>query len=248
MARRPRVTLPDVPLHLVQRGNNRQICFVADMDYRCYLKWLREYAAATGCRLHAYALMTNHVHLLLTPPRRDAPGKLMKVLGQRYAQYFNRTYQRTGALWDGRYRSCPVQEEQYLMNCQRYIELNPVRAGMVKHPADYRWSSYRVNAHGLQSSLVTPHEVYLSLGSEPVSRRKAYRQLFQYALEPKALDEIRAATKGNFVLGSDSFAKQISAALGRRVVPSPIGRPPKSGVRPQFHDNPGSSQETETGV
>lgn len=158
----------------------------------------------------------------------------MKVLGQRYAQYFNRTYQRTGALWDGRYRSCPVQEEQYLMNCQRYIELNPVRAGMVKHPADYRWSSYRVNAHGLQSSLVTPHEVYLSLGSEPVSRRKAYRQLFQYALDPKALDEIRAATKGNFVLGSDSFAKQISAALGRRVVPSPIGRPPKTGVRPQF--------------
>ena len=148
MPRRPRLSLPNVPLHLIQRGNNRQACFIGDEDYRFYLDWLSEYAGRAGCSIHAYVLMTNHVHLLVSTERSAAPGEMMKALGQRYVQYFNRTYRRSGTLWEGRYRSCPTQAESYLLACQRYIELNPVRAGMVEHPAEYRWSSYRANAQG----------------------------------------------------------------------------------------------------
>ena len=140
MPRRARLTLPNIPLHLIQRGNNRQACFFADEDYRFYLDWLAEHAGKTGCQIHAYVLMTNHVHLLLSAETAQAAGALMKALGQRYVQYVNRTYQRSGTLWEGRFRSCLTQDETYLLACQRYIELNPVRAGMVAHPADYRWS------------------------------------------------------------------------------------------------------------
>jgi len=184
MPRRPRLTLPNVPLHLIQRGNNRQACFVADEDYRNYLDWLREYADKAGCRIHAYVLMTNHVHLLVSAERGSASGEMMKALGQRYVQYFNKTYRRSGTLWEGRYRSCPTEAETYLLACQRYIELNPVRAAMVEHPADYRWSSYRANAQGEASPLVSLHEVYLSLGSDAESRQSAYRELFRHGLEP----------------------------------------------------------------
>lgn len=228
MSRRPRLTLPNVPLHLIQRGNNRQPCFIEKNDYSCYLEWLQEYADRSGCRVHAYVLMTNHVHLLLSPDRAEAPGEFMKALGQRYVQYFNRKYQRSGTLWDGRYRSCLVQEAGYLLACQRYIELNPVRAAMVKHPAEYRWSSYRVNAQGEQCDLLTPHEIYLRLGANPQRRRAAYREIFRYELEPGAVDEIRAATNGNFALGSPQFAEQVSAVLGLRVLPGKAGRPFKS--------------------
>lgn len=124
MPRRPRLSLPNVPLHLIQRGNNRQACFHADEDCHNYLGWLHEYAGKTGCRLHAYVLMTNHVHLLVSAERGNAPGEMMKALGQRYAQYVNRTYRRSGTLWEGRYRSCPTQAETYLLSCQRYIKLN----------------------------------------------------------------------------------------------------------------------------
>ncbi|WP_198019577.1 transposase [Pseudogulbenkiania sp. MAI-1] len=133
MPRRPRLALPGVPLHLIQRGNNRQACFFAEEDYRFYLEWLAEYAGKIGCRLHTYVLMTNHVHLLISADSAEAPGALMKALGQRYVQYVNRIYRRSGTLWEGRFRSCPIQEEAYLLACQRYIELNPVRAGMVEH-------------------------------------------------------------------------------------------------------------------
>jgi len=148
MPRRARIALPNVPVHLIQRGNNRQPCFFADEDYRRYLDWLTEYAGKTGCRIHSYVLMTNHVHLLISADRADAGGALMKLLGQRYVQYVNRVYRRSGTLWEGRFRSCLVQAEDYLLGCQRYIELNPVRANMVAHPAEYRWSSYRANAQG----------------------------------------------------------------------------------------------------
>lgn len=228
MPRRPRVVLPNTPLHLIQRGNNRQICFVADEDYRFYLDWLREYAGKTGCRLHAYVLMTNHVHLLVSADRGESLGKLMKALGQRYVQYFNRTYRRSGTLWEGRYRSCPIQAEDYLLACQRYIELNPVRAGMVGHPAEYRWSSYRANAQGEADALVTPHEMYLRLGDSDASRQAAYRELFRHALDPGLVDEIRRATNGNFALGSPRFAEEIAAALGRRVTRGRPGRPKKA--------------------
>lgn len=227
MPRRARLTLPNVPLHLIQRGNNRQACFVADEDYRFYLDWLGEYAGKTGCRIHAYVLMTNHVHLLVSAERSAATGEMMKALGQRYVQYANRSYRRTGTLWEGRYRSCPTQAEGYLLACQRYIELNPVRAGMVAHPAEYRWSSYRANAQGEDNPLIQPHGVYAALGLDAASRQAAYRELFRHELEPGLVDEIRRATNGNFALGNAMFAEQIAAVLGRRVLPGKPGRPRK---------------------
>ncbi len=227
MPRRPRLILPNVPLHLIQRGNNRQVCFAADEDYRFYLDWLKEYADKTGCQIHAYVLMTNHVHLLLSSPTSDAAGALMKALGQRYVQYFNRTYRRSGTLWEGRFRSCLTQQESYLLACQRYIELNPVRAGMVEHPGEYRWSSYRANAQGEDNPFIQPHELFLALGQGVEARQAAYRELFRYELEPNVVDEIRKATNGNFALGDARFGEQIAAVLGRRVLRGKAGRPRK---------------------
>ena len=228
MPRRPRLTLPNVPLHLIQRGNNRQACFIADEDCRFYLDWLGEYAGKTGIRLHAYVLMTNHVHLLVSDEQGGAVGALMKALGQRYVQYFNKTYRRSGTLWEGRYRSCLTQAETYLLACQRYIELNPVRAAMVEHPADHRWSSYRANAQGEANPLITPHDLYQALGQDPASRQAAYRGLFRHELEPGMADHIRQATNGNYALGDPRFGEQIETALKRRALPGKAGRPRKA--------------------
>jgi len=229
MPRRPRLSLPNVPMHLIQRGNNRQACFFAEEDYRFYLGWLREYASKTGCRVHAYVLMTNHVHLLVSTDSGDGVGAMMKLLGQRYVQYVNRCYRRSGTLWEGRYRSCLTQEDDYLLACQRYIELNPVRAEMVEHPAEYRWSSYRANAQGESNPLVVPHDLYLSLAGDPVSRQAAYRELFRHSLEPGLVDAIRKATNGNYVLGDTRFSDHIATMLGRRAKPGQSGRPKKQG-------------------
>lgn len=228
MPRRARIALPNVPVHLIQRGNNRQPCFFADEDYRRYLDWLAEYADKTHCRVHAYVLMTNHVHLLLSSERADAGGALMKLLGQRYVQYVNRLYRRSGTLWEGRFRSCLVQEEDYMLACQRYIELNPVRAGMVAHPAEYRWSSYRANAQGEADSLWRPHPLYAALGDSAPTRQAAYRELFRHELDPGMVDQIRRATNGNYALGNERFASQVSEALGRRATPGRSGRPRQS--------------------
>jgi putative transposase len=225
MPRRARLSLPNVPLHIIQRGNNRQACFYADEDYLVYRKWLGEYADKFDCEVHAYVLMTNHVHLLMSAKKADAPGALMKALGQRYVQYVNRRYQRSGTLWDGRFRSSLTQDETYLLRCQQYIELNPVRAGMVAHPAQYRWSSYRANAQGEATTLIQPHTVYHALGQGLADRQMAYRALFQPVQDANVIDEIRRATNGNFALGNPAFVEQITAALGRRVVPGKSGRP-----------------------
>jgi len=229
MPRRARLMLPGVPVHVIQRGNNRHACFHADEDYRRYLEWLCEYAPQTGCRIHAYVLMTNHVHLLLTPAAAESTAHLMKSLGQRYVQYVNRVYQRSGTLWEGRFRSCLVDTDGYFLACQRYIELNPVRAAMVAHPASYRWSSYRANAQGRQpDSVVEPHPAYLALAGTGVAQLEAYRALFKNALETDVVDSIRAATNGNFALGSARFASEVATALGRRAVPGRSGRPRKA--------------------
>ena len=163
MPRRPRVHIDDVPLHIVQRGHNREPCFFAEEDYHTYLHWLNEALRKEQCALHAYALMTNHVHLLLTPRDAKAVPQLIIALGRRYVQYINVSYRRTGTLWDSRYKSSLIQAETYLLACQRYIELNPVRANMVDDPAHYRWSSYRSNALGQTSDILTPHPLYQSL-------------------------------------------------------------------------------------
>lgn len=225
MPRRPRVILPNVPQHIIQRGNNRQACFFADEDYLSYLEWLKEYSDKTECKIHAYVLMTNHVHLLVSTEKTEAVGAMMKALGQRYVQYINKMYQRTGTLWEGRYKSCPTQAETYLLACQRYIELNPIRANMVEHPAEYRWSSYANNAQGAESQIITPHPLYEALGLDASARQAAYRELFRYALDVGLVDEIRKATNGNYALGNALFVQQIEEALGRRVTAGKAGRP-----------------------
>ena len=227
MPRRPRIAVAGVPLHIIQRGNNRQACFYDASDYRTFLHWMAQYAHDSDCAIHAYVLMTNHVHLLLTPSRADGPGLLMKHLGQRYAQYVNRTYGRSGTLWEGRYRSCIAQDEGYVLCCYRYIELNPVRAGMVAHPADYPWSSYVANSQGGGRFALTPHPQYLALAQDEADRRAAYRALFRQQLESDLIGQIRQATNGNFALGDAGFRQQVARALGRRVEPGQAGRPRK---------------------
>jgi putative transposase len=229
MPRRPRIITPGIPAHIIQRGNNRQPCFFAEDDYLFYLEWLQEYSAEAGCLVHAYVLMTNHVHLLLTPKQAASVGLLMKRLGQRYVQYVNRMYRRSGTLWEGRFRSCLTQEDPYLLLCQRYIEMNPVRAGMVQSPDEYRWSSFRANAWDETNPVVTPHPLYQSLGNTQETRLQAYRELFRHELDPGVIDSIRKATNGNFVVGSNRFSEQISETLGRRVLPGKAGRPSKRG-------------------
>ena len=172
MPRQSRLVLPGVALHIIQRGNNRQACFRGDGDYLLYLLHLRELATRHGCAVHAYCLMTNHVHLLMTPSIEDALSTLMRNLGQRYVQYFNRRYGRTGTLWEGRFRSCIAESARYVLACYRYIELNPVRAGLTDHPGNYLWSSYRFNVDGLEDQLITAHPEYLGLGHDRNNQRK----------------------------------------------------------------------------
>ncbi len=219
MPRRARIVLQGTPTHVVQRGHNRQRCFLRTGDYRVYLRILEELVAAHGCALHAYVLMTNHVHLLLTPEHMDSLALLMKDVGQRYVQYVNRTYRRSGTLWEGRFKSCAVQDEVYLLRCHRYIELNPVRACIVHHPRSYPWSSYRSNAEGPDARLLTPHPIYRALGQDTDDRRAAYRSLFDDELARPALEEIRGATKRNAALGDALFRAQVEVAYARRVAP-----------------------------
>jgi putative transposase len=217
MARLPRLVIPGQPLHLIQRGNNRSVCFFADADYQFYRDTLRTVSERFGCAIHAYVLMTNHVHLLLTPDDEEGPGRMMQALGRRYVRYINACYQRTGTLWEGRYKSSLIDSDTYLLVCSRYIELNPVRAAMVPHPAQYRWSSYRHNAHGEADPLITSHALYGALGSTDVDRQQAYRALFATHLASPTLEAIRVATNDGAVLGPERFHEQIAAALQRRV-------------------------------
>lgn len=226
MPRRARLILPNVAVHVIQRGHNRQACFYQNTDYLTYLDWLHAYANECDCSIHAYVLMTNHVHILSTPARAESLGLMMKRLGQRYAQYINRRYERSGALWEGRYRSCLTDSERYLLGCYRYIELNPVRAGMVDNPANYRWSSYRNNALGESDDIIEPHPVYIALHEDKVQRTEAYRKLFEYRLENRVIDEIRNATNGNLVVGSKQFQREVEQAMGRPVTRGQPGRPP----------------------
>ena len=225
MPRRTRLRLAGVPQHIIQRGNNRSACFYVDDDYRFYLDNLQELSEKNSVAIHAYVLMTNHVHLLVTPKEKDGVSCLMKFLGQRYVQYVNRTYRRSGTLWEGRFRSCLIDAENYLLLCQRYIELNPVRAGMVKHPAEYRWSSYQCNAQGRLDDRLTPHSVYQQLGVDIEKRCAAYRELFRNQLDPGLVHDIREITNGGYCLGNDRFRGEIEIMLGRRVVRGEPGRP-----------------------
>ena len=227
MPRRPRVHLADTPLHVVQRGHNRDACFFAEADYLAYRHWLGEALTASGCLLHAYVQMTNHVHLLLTPPDAGAVSRLMISLGRRYVAYINKTYRRTGTLWDSRYKASLVQAEDYLLVCQRYIELNPVRAAMVDDPAHYRWSSYRANGLGQADPQLTPHSVYLRLARSKAERLAAYRALFRSELDNEAIGDIRLALSQGQPLGNSQFLDYIERVTGQRCEAKPRGRPRK---------------------
>ena len=225
MPRRPRIHVDGIPLHIVQRGHNREPCFFGEDDYRSYLHWLGEALDAADCALHAYVLMTNHVHLLLTPRKAAAVPGLIISLGRRYVHYINRTYKRTGTLWDSRYKSSLVQAETYLLACQRYIELNPVRAAMVDDPIHYRWTSYGANALGAANSRITPHVLYRQLGASDKERQAAYRALFRAELDRAAIDDIRLALTQNQPLGNARFYAKIEKMTGARSEARPRGRP-----------------------
>lgn len=214
MPRRGRIMLAGVPVHAIQRGNNRGPCFVADADRSFYLFHLSRALDRFDCSLHAYCLMTNHVHLLFTPAKADSCGLLMKHVGQLHSQYVNRTYARTGSLWEGRFRSCLVQSETYLLSCYRYIELNPVRAGLVQHPRDYAWSSYRINAEGAARGMITPHDEYLRLGGTDAERKHSYADLLATGMQDAQLAEIRMSTNGGYALGDENFRRAMTDGKG----------------------------------
>ena len=221
MPRRPRIHLDGMPLHLVQRGHNRQPCFFAEADYWAYLNWLGEAARKAGCKIHAYALMTNHVHLLLTPADAQSVPRMMVALGRQYVPYINAAYQRSGTLWEGRYRATVVEAETYLFECMRYIELNPVRADMVAHPAAYPWSSYRANAEGKADALLTPHLLYRRLGANGGERQAAYGEMVKAPLDTTQLAVARESSHKGWALGGGRFQAKIERLTQRRTMPLP---------------------------
>ena len=229
MARLPRLVIPDQPQHVIVRGNNREPIFLANEDYQFYLEKLKQACEKHECDLHAYVLMTNHVHLLITPHTEQGLSKVMQMIGRYYVQYFNYSYHRTGTLWEGRYKATLIDSERYLLTCYRYIELNPVRAkDMAEHPADYPWSSYRYNALGQENKLITPHEEYVKLASTTTERQHAYRDLFNNHLTPQTLTDIRQATNKAWILGSQHFKDKIELQLNRRISPLQKGGDRKS--------------------
>ena len=218
MPRLPRFVISGQPQHIIQRGNDRQDIFRSNDDYSFYLEKLGEAADKHRCDIHAYVLMTNHVHLLLTPHEENSISKVMQSVGRYYVQYFNHSYKRTGTLWEGRYKAALIDSEQYLLTCMRYIELNPVRAqDMVKHPADYSWSSYRHNAVGEANPLIAAHKEYKRLGKDQLERQAAYRQLFRTRIPEQTLEAVREATNKAWVLGGDRFKRRMEKQLDRAV-------------------------------
>lgn len=223
MARQPRFSLAGYSQHVVIRGNNKHPIFFEEMDYRYYLKVLKEACVKHECDLHAYVLMTNHVHLLVTPQKDNALSKMMQSVGVRYVAYVNRKYERVGTLWEGRYKSSLIDSDAYALACYRYIELNPVRAKMVENPADYPWSSFAVNAMGQGSDMVLPHEIYLQLSQSVKGCATEYLALFELALGEPVISLIREATNKAWVLGGESFQRGMAEKLGRPVSPSKRG-------------------------
>jgi len=220
MARQPRFFVPGVPLHVIQRGNNRENIFCKSEDYRFFLDILLDACRIHGVSVHAYVLMTNHVHLLATPAGVDALPRVLQSVGRRYVWHFNRRYGRTGTLWEGRYRATVIDSERYFLTCMRYIEFNPVRAGLADHPAQYSWSSCPANAQGVVDKLVTPHQLYERLGRSGEDRQGAYRQLLQVRPDDADIKAIREATNKNWALGDDRFTRLIEVISGRQSAPT----------------------------
>jgi putative transposase len=218
MPRKPRFVIAAYPHHIIQRGNNRQAIFFAEDDYRYYLESLRQAKNKCQCRIYAYVLMTNHVHLLVEPAGVSGLGEFMQSVGRRYVRYVNETYQRSGTLWEGRYKSAIVDRDEYLIMCGRYIELNPVRAGIVQDTGEYRWSSYRFRALGEPDRLLDEDPWYRGLGSDLSERQRAYKEWMNQSIPEGEWEQIREATQKGRVIGQERFQREIEAMLGQRVV------------------------------
>lgn len=225
MPRRKRPYIAGIPCHVVQRGNNRQPCFFCNDDFGFFMNVLVEALEEFEVSLHAYVLMNNHVHLLMTPRTKDGISKVMQSVGRRYVRYINSVYRRTGTLWEGRHKASLIDSDSYLLLCQRYIELNPVRASMVSHPDEYVWSSYQANAMGKKIKGVTPHELYLRLGSNISNRLHAYRHLFKEYISADLIQEMRECLCHDYPLGNDNFRRQIEEAHKIRFGHKKPGRP-----------------------
>lgn len=227
MPRKRRFYQPGVPAHVFQRGHNKDPVFFEDQDYLAFLRYLKASADALGCLIHAYVLMTNHVHLLVTPKAENDISLLFQGIGRHFVPYINKTYRRRGSLWESRHKGHILASEDYFMSCMRYIELNPVRAAMVEHPAQYRWSSYAANAQGIDNAIIQPHALYLALGNTPEARQTAYRGLFESPINSDELDLIRSSLQSGTPLGNERFKQQIASIVGCSVGFNKRGRPLK---------------------
>ena len=228
MPRQPRLVIPEYPHHIILRGNNRSAIFHNDKDRRFFIKCLKQAKEKPKSKIYAYCLMTNHVHLLIVPSTEEGLGGMMQSLGRRYVQYINKLYKRTGTLWEGRFKSSLVGKDEYLLACNRYVELNPVRAKMVKRPKDYPWSSYGFKAEGQKDELLDEDPVYLGLGKTPKERQTNYKEWFKRSVSDEELSLIRNATHKGGIFGNKEFFEKIAKLVGRNVVLRPRGRPRKS--------------------
>jgi putative transposase len=225
MPRSSRIDLPGLPQHVVVRGNNRNPIFFRDFDRALFLKLLGTARADRSCAVHSFVLMPNHVHLLATPYERGALSRMVQDVGRIYVHHVNTTYKRTGGLYEGRFYSSLVESSRYFLTCMRYIELNPVRAGLAARPTDYEWSSYGNNVTGDPTGLITAHPEYLALGADAHRRAAAYRRLFDEAVDGAEIDRIRQCAKQGRALGSELFCEAVEATLKRPVTCQPQGRP-----------------------
>lgn len=225
MPRKPRFYLPGISVHIVQRGHSRQPVFFEKDDYAAYLDWLGEAASRYSCAIHAYVLMTNHIHLLATPEANNSISLIMQYTGRRYVPYINHTYGSSGSIWEGRYKANLIHDEEYLLTCMRYIELNPVRANMARTPGSYRWSSYCANGKGENNKLIKPHPLYQALGRSRPQRLEAYRALFKAHIDREEIDSIRSAWQTGTPLGNDYYRERIEAKLKCKVGQARRGRP-----------------------
>ena len=226
MARLPRLSVAGYPHHIIQRGNNRQAIFLAPEDRAFLLELLHESARSCGVAVHAYVLMDNHIHLLATPDGPDGVSRMMQALGRRYVRYFNDRYGRTGTLWEGRYKSTLIEPERYLLACMAYIDLNPVRVGLVVQARDYAWSSHGHYAGLRADRLVTPHPLYWGLGNTPFAREVAYANLVQAGVSPSLRDMLTQSALHGWALGEADFIAELQKKTARRVTKAAAGRPP----------------------
>lgn len=225
MPRKPRLEIVGLPHHVTQRGVDQQPVFFDRKCHLDYLELLTIHSRELNVSVHGWCLMTNHVHLLLTPNASGSLSRLMQNINRTYVQRVNKRFQRTGHLWAGRFKSSLVDSDQYLFSCMRYIELNSVRAGLVKHPQAYPWSSWHANVGARKSRLITPHPCYLALGKSDSARHESYRTLVLEHEPEHIINELRAATRQNAVFGSERFARQIQQMAGREVCIKSRGRP-----------------------